>query len=315
MLEVKNLKIYFPIRSGIFKKRTGWMRAVDDVSFSVKKGETLGLVGESGCGKTTLGRTVIGLLKPFSGNIFFKGEDILNLKKKKSREVRKNMQMIFQDPFEALNPRHTIKEILSEPFIIHFIKDKKKIDDEIYSLLAKTGLSEDALDRFPHEFSGGQRQRICIARAIALKPEMLICDEPVSALDVSVQAQILNLMLELQNEMNLSSIFISHDISAVKHVSDSIAVMYLGKIVEKTDSDAIYKTPLHPYTKQLISSIPNFFSKNKIDNATKADNSFIPEKGCRFYPRCDYRSSICEEKEPVLKPAKNNENHLIACHI
>lgn len=256
LLEIKNLKMHFPVRTGVLRRRTGKVYAVDDVSFSVRAGETLGLVGESGCGKTTVGRTIMRLYKPTDGKVFFNGRNMSSLTHKELRDSRKEMQMIFQDPFESLNSRHTVGYILEEPFIIHGIHTPKERKNEVEKLLEKVGLSGNSADRFSHEFSGGQRQRIGIARAIALRPSLIICDEPVSALDVSIQSQILNLLLDLQQDMNLTYIFIAHDLAVVKHVSDWIAVMYLGKIMEYTDADTIYASPLHPYTRALISAIP-----------------------------------------------------------
>ncbi|MBW1893907.1 MAG: ABC transporter ATP-binding protein, partial [Deltaproteobacteria bacterium] len=243
LLEVKNLKKYFPVRSGVFRKQTGKVHAVDDISFAIRAGETLGLVGESGCGKTTVGRTVLRLYEPSEGETCFKGQNLYTLGKKEIRDLRREMQMIFQDPFESLNSRHTIGYMLEEPFIIHGIGTPKERRSEVKKLLNRIGLPYSSIDRYAHEFSGGQRQRIGIARAIALNPGLIVCDEPVSALDVSIQSQILNLLLDLQQEMNLSYLFIAHDLAVVKHVSDDIAVMYLGKIVEYTDGDTIYKEP------------------------------------------------------------------------
>lgn len=253
ILKVKNLKMHFPITKGVFKRTVGHLKAVDDVSLSIEQGKTLGIVGESGSGKTSLGRSIIRLIEPTDGDIWFCGQDLRALSKDKLRETRQHMQMIFQDPFESLNPRHMILKILEEPFIVH---RKTHTIKDIKELLSRVGLPEDSLYRYPHEFSGGQRQRIGIARAIALKPKLIICDEPVSSLDVSVQSQILNLLLDLQRDMNLSYVFISHNLAVAKHMSDEIAVMYSGKIVEYGEPDRIYKNPVHPYTKTLIASIP-----------------------------------------------------------
>ncbi|WP_425430001.1 ABC transporter ATP-binding protein [Desulfamplus magnetovallimortis] len=284
VLEISNVKKYFPVHGGLFLRQQGNVHAVDDVSFAVKRGETLGLVGESGCGKTTLGRCIMGLYDLSEGTIKLHGKDTAGLKGAELKNLRLKMQMVFQDPFESLNSRHTVKEILEEKYIIHnrlnsskfswlpsasivkkngeeslrgkSVEDEKSMDDELSALLERVGLSKSAMSRFPHEFSGGQRQRIGIARAISLNPEVIICDEPVSALDVSVQSQILNLLLELQRDMGLTTLFISHDLSVVRHVSDRIAVMYLGKIVEIGDAVSVYRNPSHPYTQAMISAVP-----------------------------------------------------------
>jgi oligopeptide/dipeptide ABC transporter ATP-binding protein len=318
LLEVKNLKKYFPIHGGIFWREIGKIYALDDVSLNIKHGETVGLVGESGCGKTTFGRTILNLYKPTSGDVFFDGKDILKMNHKEMQILRRNMQIIFQDPFESLNSRHTIYEILEEPLIIHKIGNSRERKNRVFELLKQVGLSDDTSIRFPHEFSGGQRQRIGIARALALNPKLIVCDEPVSALDVSIQSQILNLLLELQVKLKLTYLFIAHDLAVVKHISDRIAVMYLGKIVEYTDADSIYNNPIHPYTKALISSIPvpNASSKNKKKIVLKGDvpSSSNPPNGCRFHTRCSYAIDICKKIEPVLLKYKNNSNHLAACH-
>ncbi|MDM8536644.1 ABC transporter ATP-binding protein [Desulfobacterales bacterium HSG17] len=320
LLTVNCLKVYFPVRSGIFLRKTGNVHAVDNISFSIKQGQTLGLVGESGCGKTTVGRAIIRLYNPTEGQVFFQEKDIAGMDKKELHAMRRNVQMIFQDPFESLNSRHTVGNILEEPFLIHKIGTPEERRANVKKLLEKVGLSQSAADRFPHEFSGGQRQRIGIARAIALNPRLLVCDEPVSALDVSIQSQILNLLLELQKDMGLTYLFISHDLTVVKHVSDHIAVMYLGKIVEYTDAETIYKTPLHPYTKALLSSIPipvpNAKTQKQILSGD-VPSPINPPSGCRFRTRCPVKMEICAIKEPILSPAPKTtgDEHLVACHL
>jgi len=321
LLKVKNLKMHFPVKTGVLRRRTGKVYAVDDVSFSVRAGETLGLVGESGCGKTTVGRTILRLYKPTDGRVMFNGRDMSGLTHKELRDSRKEMQMIFQDPFESLNSRHTVGYILEEPFIIHGIHTSKERKNEVEKLLEKVGLSGNSADRYSHEFSGGQRQRIGIARAIALRPSLIICDEPVSALDVSIQSQILNLLLDLQQEMNLTYIFIAHDLAVVKHVSDWIAVMYLGKIMEYTDADTIYGSPLHPYTRALISAIPipnPRIKKEKKILTGEVPSPINPPSGCRFHTRCPHAERICSREEPGLEeaePSTGGKTHLVACHF
>lgn len=318
LLEVNNLKKYFPIKGGVLKKQVGNVFAVDDVSLSIKVGESLGLVGESGCGKTTLGRTIARLYEPTGGSIHFDNQDITNLKYKELKNFKRDVQVIFQDPYESLNSRHTIGSILEEPFQIHKIGTKDERTKEVKSLLKKVGLPTDAYNRFPHEFSGGQRQRIGIARAIALKPKMIVCDEPVSALDVSIQSQVLNLLLDLQEEMQLTYLFIAHDLAVVKHISDRIAVMYLGKIVEFTDADSIYENPKHPYTKSLISAIPipdPFVKKERTILEGDVPSPSNPPKGCRFNTRCPEAFDRCRIEEPDLINISESEEHLVACHL
>ncbi|MFH2064061.1 MAG: dipeptide ABC transporter ATP-binding protein [Pseudomonadota bacterium] len=321
LLEVRNLKMYFPVKSGIWKRRTGVVHAVDDISFSVKTGETIGLVGESGCGKTTVGRTIMRLYQPTGGDVILNGKNLKNVDRKQMRDLRKTMQMIFQDPFESLNSRHTVGDIIEEPFIIHRIHSPENRKKEVAGLLEKVGLPGNASGRYPHEFSGGQRQRIGIARAIALKPSLIICDEPVSALDVSIQSQVLNLLLDLQNEMKLTYLFIAHDLSVVKHISDWVAVMYLGKIVEYTDADSIYENPLHPYTQALISAIPipdpRIRRKKKIITGD-VPSPITPPLGCRFHTRCPFSVERCRSEEPKLEAFQSGmvtKQHLVACHF
>lgn len=316
LLEVKNLTKHFPIVGGVFRRTLSTVRAVDNISFTVRKGQTVGLVGESGCGKSTVGRTIIRLHEPTSGSVIFQGQDLASLSSGDLRLARKNLQFIFQDPFESLNPRHTVGKILQEPFIVHAVGSVAERLESVQWLLSKVGLPQDTFDRFPHELSGGQRQRVGIARAIALKPSLVICDEPVSALDVSVQSQILNLLLQLQDELKLSYIFIAHDLAVVKHVSDLIAVMYLGKIVEYAPADTLYHNPLHPYTRGLISAIP--VPDPNAPRRRAALKGDVPTqgifRGCRFNSRCPYANDKCLEREPELV-AHGAESHLVACHF
>lgn len=320
LLEVENLVKYFSITGGIFGKEVARLHAVDGISFSLKKGKTLGLVGESGCGKSTLGRAILKLIEPNSGRIIFNQIEINKLTQKQLRPLRKDMQIIFQDPFASLNPRMSIREILSEPFEIHGLyKNKKEREEVIRNLIKEVGLSPDSIDRYPHEFSGGQRQRIGIARAIALKPQIIVCDEPVSALDVSIQSQILNLMVDLRDKYNLSYIFIAHDLAVIEHISDDVAVMYLGKIVEHTSAENLYKKPIHPYTRALISSIPRHDVVEKRERQVlqgDVPSPLKPPSGCRFHTRCPFAKDICTQQEPKLENFGSEDNaHLVACHF
>ncbi|MCY8499417.1 oligopeptide ABC transporter ATP-binding protein AppF [Bacillus atrophaeus] len=319
ILELKNVKKYFPIRSGFFQRKVGDVRAVDGVSFSLKKGETLGIVGESGCGKSTAGRTMIRLYKPTEGQILFKGQDISSLSEESLRKsVRKNIQMVFQDPFASLNPRKTLRSIIKEPFNTHHMYSMKERNEKVEELLARVGLHPSFANRYPHEFSGGQRQRIGIARALTLNPELIIADEPVSALDVSIQAQVINLMEELQEEFNLTYLFISHDLSVVRHISDRVGVMYLGKMMELTDKHELYDNPLHPYTQALLSSVPVTRKKGAVKRERivlkgELPSPANPPKGCVFHTRCPAAKAICKEQIPEFKEAA--PNHFVACHL
>ncbi|WP_319371837.1 dipeptide ABC transporter ATP-binding protein [uncultured Ilyobacter sp.] len=318
LLEVKNLKKYFKSKKGFFGNKIQHVKAVDDVSFYIKKGETFGLVGESGCGKSTTGRTLIRLYDVTGGNIIFDGQDISGLKEKDLIPFRKKIQMIFQDPYASLNTRMTVADIVGEPLDIHGIAKGQERQNRIYELLEKVGLSKDHASRYPHEFSGGQRQRIGIARALAVDPEFIICDEPISALDVSIQAQVVNMLEDLQKELGLTYLFIAHDLSMVKHISDRIGVMYLGKMVEVAESDELYEKPAHPYTRALLSSIPipdpelNAQMEREILEGD-VPSPLNPPSGCRFRTRCKYVKDICSQEEPILQEVA--PGHMAACHF
>lgn len=319
LLEVKNLKKHFPIKGNVFNKSKQVLKAVDGVSLQVKKGETFSLVGESGCGKSTTGQCLLRLIEPTSGEILFNGKNVLAIKdKKEMQEFRRNIQIIFQDPYSSLNPKHTIKQILSEPFIINKVIPKDEIEERVVSLLKLVGLGPHHLHRYPHEFSGGQRQRIGIARALALNPQLIICDEPVSALDVSIQSQILNLLKSLQQQFHLTYIFISHDLSVVEHISDRVAVMYLGKIVEAGTREKIFKEPKHPYTQALLSSVPipdpkkkNLKTRIILEGDLPSPKN--PPKGCYFYSRCPVKTEKCKDIYPEFKEV--SKQHQVACHL
>ncbi|MFQ6085107.1 MAG: ABC transporter ATP-binding protein [Candidatus Bathyarchaeia archaeon] len=314
MLDVQGLKKYFPIMGGILRRPIGFVYAVDDVSFSLKRGETLGLVGESGCGKTTVARCVSRLIEPTDGRVYFKGRNILEFDDRELRKLRTSMQIVFQDPYASLNPRMTVKQAVGEPLIINRLAKRHEIRERVLELLRKVGLTKDHLNRFPHEFSGGQRQRICIARALASNPEFIVLDEPSSSLDVSVQSQILNLLKGLQREMGLTYLFISHNLSVIKHMSDRIAVMYLGKIVEIAQKRDTFENRLHPYTEALFSAIPipnPDAKRKKIILPGDVPSPANPPSGCRFHTRCPYAQKICSEKEPALENMGNG--HFAAC--
>jgi oligopeptide/dipeptide ABC transporter ATP-binding protein len=317
LLEVKNLKKYFPVKAGIFKRTVDYVKAVDDISFTVKEGETLGLVGESGCGKSTTGRTILRLLEATAGKVIFEGKSVMDLDKKEMRAIRRDMQIIFQDPYASLNPRMTVADIVGEPLDIHKLaKNKKERNEKVKEILENVGLGEEYMNRYPHEFSGGQRQRIGVARALAVDPKLIIADEPVSALDVSVQAQVVNLLQDLQKEFGLTFLFIAHDLSVVKHISDRVAVMYLGKIVELTDKKELFKNPIHPYTQSLLSAIPEADPRKKKDRIIlegDVPSPVDPPSGCRFHPRCPKAFEPCSVKEPEFK--EYGDGHFAACHL
>jgi oligopeptide transport system ATP-binding protein len=315
LLEAVNIVKHFPIKGGVFLKEIAAVKAVDGVSLTIQEGETVGLVGESGCGKTTFGRAILRLEEPTSGEIYFEGQSILAYDKKKMQALRKKMQIIFQDPFSSLNPRKTVAHIIGEPLLVHGVRSRKQREERVLELLTVVGLRKEHMRRYPHQFSGGQRQRIGVARALALNPKLIVCDEAVSALDVSIQAQVINLLKDLQDDFGLTYLFISHDLSVVEHVSDRVAVMYLGKIVEFAPSKALYQKPSHPYSQALLSAVP------LPDPALTRDARIIlkgdvpspidPPPGCSFHPRCLYAKDICSRSQPELKEI--DQNHFVAC--
>ncbi|MDN4075248.1 ABC transporter ATP-binding protein [Fictibacillus terranigra] len=316
LVKVENLKKHFPIRGGVFGKTVGEVKAVDGVSFTIQKGETLGLVGESGCGKSTTGRMLLRLLEPSDGKVYFEGQDVTKLSPNEMRKMRREMQMVFQDPFASLNPRHTVEKILEEPLIVHGVKDSKERKKRVKELLEVVGLSSYHAKRYPHQFSGGQRQRIGIARALAVNPKLIIADEPVSALDVSIQSQVLNLLQDLQEEFGLTYLFIAHDLGVVRHISDRVGVMYLGRIVELSDSEQLYDNPLHPYTQALLSAVPVpdvEVTKERIILKGDVPSPSNPPKGCAFHTRCPQAMDVCAAERPVFKEAE--KGHYVACHL
>lgn len=318
LLHVQDLKMHFPIYKGLLRRQVGAVHAVDGISFDVHRGETLGLVGESGCGKSTTGRAILQLYTPTSGEVDFDGVDIIKLKGEELRHTRRKMQMIFQDPYASLNPRMSIGEIVGEPLVVHNIASGKEVEDRVAHLLELVKLNPSFSTRYPHEFSGGQRQRIGIARALALQPSFIVCDEPISALDVSIQSQVVNLLQELQEQFNLTYLFIAHDLSMVRHISDRVAVMYLGVMVELADSNALYTNPLHPYSQALLSAVPIpdpvlEVKRQRVLLEGDVPSPVNPPSGCRFRTRCPIAESICAEKRPDFRELK--PGHFVACHF
>jgi peptide/nickel transport system ATP-binding protein len=315
LLKVDQLKQYFPVKTESIFKPKAFVKAVDDVSFELFEGETLSIVGESGCGKSTTGRAILRLDEPTDGKVYYSGQNILELNKKEMRKLRGDLQVIFQDPFASLNPRQTVKQILNEAMAIQNVVEKPKRMERMLELLGYVGLPPEALDRYPHEFSGGQRQRIGIARALAVDPKLIICDEAVSALDVSIQAQILNLLKKLQKQFQLTFLFISHDLSVVRHISDRVMVMYLGKVVEIAEKKDLFDSPLHPYTKALLSSIPvpnPTLKRERVMLTGDVPSPIDPPTGCRFHTRCPFAVENCKQVEPALREIRNN--HFVSCH-
>jgi len=316
LLEIRNLKKHFPVGEGLFSRGKGAVKAVDGVTLSIEEGETLGLVGESGCGKSTLGRAILRLIEPTSGEIDFLGKNLLSLSQRELRDTRREMQIIFQDPYASLNPRMRVGDIVGEGLEIHKLAKGKAKRQRVMELLHQVGLRDDHYDRYPHEFSGGQRQRIGIARALAVNPKFIVCDEPVSSLDVSIQAQIINLLQELQEKMHLTYLFISHDLRVVEHISHRVAIMYLGKVVEIAKSDTIYRDAKHPYTRALLSAVPiPDMNKKKERVVLEGDvpSPVNPPPGCSFHPRCSYREAVCSQTEPPLEFSP--DGHGVSCHV
>ncbi len=316
LLVVQDLVKYFPVRTGLLQRVVAWVKAVDKVNFTVRRGETLGLVGESGCGKTTVGRTVLRLTPATDGKVYFEGKDVFTLGKEEMKALRRDMQIIFQDPYSSLDPRMPVGESIAEGLMVHGVGNKKERSEMVLDVLNRVGLRRDHARRYPHEFSGGQRQRIGIARALALRPKLIICDEPISALDVSVQAQVLNILQDLQGEFGLTYIFIAHDLSVVEHVSNRVAVMYVGKLVEITDRETLYRNPLHPYSQALISAIPvpnPKVRKKRVLLKGDVPSPLNPPPGCRFHTRCPIAVDVCSLEEPVFREIE--VGHWVACHL
>lgn len=316
LLKVEGLKKFFPINGGVLSRQIGEVKAVNDISFHVKKGETLGIVGESGCGKSTTGRLLMRLIDPTEGSIVFEDKEIMSMSKKQLRQVRRDIQMVFQDPYASLNPRHSVQQILEEPLIVHGIGNKKERANRVAEMIDVVGLSSYHLKRYPHQFSGGQRQRIGIARALMTKPKLIIADEPVSALDVSIQAQVLNLLKDIQKEFGLTYIFIAHDLGVVRHISDRVGVMYLGKMVELSGSEELYEHPLHPYTQALLSSVPipdPDIKRESIILTGDIPSASNPPSGCAFHTRCQHAMEVCKTINPVYQEIK--ADHYAACHL
>jgi oligopeptide/dipeptide ABC transporter ATP-binding protein len=316
LLEIHNLRKHFPVGDGLFSRNKGMVKAVDGVNLTINEGETLGLVGESGCGKSTLGRTILRLIEPTGGEVIFHGKNLLSLSARELRDTRREMQIIFQDPYASLNPRMRVGDIVGEGLEIHKLAKGKAKRDRVMELLHQVGLREDHYPRYPHEFSGGQRQRIGIARALAVDPKFIVCDEPVSSLDVSIQAQIINLLQELQEKMHLTYLFISHDLRVVEHISHRVAIMYLGKVVEIARSDTIYRDAKHPYTRALLSAVPIPDTNRKKERVVlegDVPSPVNPPSGCSFHPRCAYREAICSQAEPPLE--FGGDGHGVACHV
>ncbi|WP_088833664.1 ABC transporter ATP-binding protein [Paenibacillus tyrfis] len=316
LLQVLNLKKHYPIHGGLFRRQVGSIQAVNDFSLTMRRGETVGLVGESGCGKSTTGRAIMRLIEPTAGTILFEGEDITRIKGERLRQIRKHMQMVFQDPFSSLNPKMMVGHLVAEPIRNYESRTGKELEERVAELLVKVGLAEDSYYKYPHEFSGGQRQRISIARTLALKPKLVVADEPVSALDVSIQSQVLNLLQDIQADFGLSYLFIAHDLSVVKHISDRIGVMYLGRLVEITDKKSLYKQPLHPYTQALLSAVPipdPNAKRERIVLQGDVPSPANPPTGCAFHPRCRHAVAACREAQPTLKQVA--PHHEVACHL
>ena len=316
LIEVKDLVKYFPVRAGLFRRVRGWVQAVDRVSFTIRAGETLGLVGESGCGKTTVGRTILRLVEPTRGQVLFEGQDLTRMGRAELKHMRREMQIVFQDPYSCLDPRSQIGSILGDPLALHGVKNAAERRERVREIMDKVGLAEDHIRRYPHEFSGGQRQRIGIARALVLRPKFIVCDEPVSALDVSIQSQVLNLLRALQREFHLTYLFIAHNMSVVEHISDRVGVMYLGKMVELCERELFYRHPLHPYTQALMSAIPipdPDMRRERIILPGDVPSPQNPPPGCRFHPRCRQAMEICSQKEPALVEVE--PEHQVACFL